>query len=127
MISNTQEADAVILALDSLSKRAGEIINRIHRQQIINALERVKLQGLYGELKNDLQEAAIRGRILSGYRVQTDFERFFFVPAVTNALKSLRPRNNTNPITSNWIAALTEAIGHLDQQIQALEKALRDD
>jgi hypothetical protein len=120
MIRNS-DAEAVLLALMSFTKRANQIVERIGDQPNIAGLERVKLQGLYGELKEDLQVAATRGTILPGLRVQTSSEQHFFVPAVIRALKSLRPRSNSNPVASGWVASLTEAIGHVDEHMKKLE------
>jgi hypothetical protein len=102
-------AQAVIRAMQSFSERTQEITNRIGDRRSIGAFERDELQTLYRALKDDIKAAAARGKVSPGHQEQTEWERFFFQPAVMKASNALRAKTNSNPITSKWISCLNEA------------------
>ncbi len=109
MKSPHSDEEAVMLALLAFSQRATAILDRIAGRESVAALEQLNLRALYSTLKEDLRDAAARGRILSIPRLQTSWERDYFAPAVHRSPKALRARINTNPITSNWTDCLVEA------------------
>lgn len=109
MKSHHPDEEAVLLALHAFSQRATAILDRIAGRESVAALEQLNLRALYSTLKEDLRDAATRGRISSIPSLQTPWERSYFAPAVHRSCKALRARVNTNPITSNWTDCLVEA------------------
>lgn len=114
--------DAVIAALESFEWRVGEILIRIDGRRQIGAFEKGELQASYRELKDDVREAAKRGKVQEGRHEQTDWERYYFAPAVMKAANSLRARSNSNPITSNWLGSLLDAGMEFSYYLHQLRK-----
>lgn len=102
-------AQTVIRAMQSFSERTREIANRIGDRRSIGAYEKDELQALYSALKDDLKAAAARGKVATGHQEQSDWERYYFQPAVLKAANALRAKTNSNPITSKWVSCLNEA------------------
>lgn len=113
---------AVIEALNGFSRRAQEVIDRIDGRRSIGAFERANLQMLYSSLKDDVKDAAQRGKVDNDRMAQTNWERYYFAPAVQKAANALRARSNTNPITSNWIGSLLDAESEFSYYLYQLEK-----
>jgi hypothetical protein len=114
--------DTVISALESFSQRTQEISSRIDGRSRLNPFETGDLQALYGELKSDVRAASKRGKVEDGKHDQTDWERYYFAPAMRKAAISLRARSNTNPITSNWLSSLLDAGMEFSYHLHQLQK-----
>lgn len=100
--------DTVISALESFSQRINEIANRIDGRSQVNPFEKGYLQTLYRQLKSDVRAASKRGKVQDGIHDQTDWERYYFVPAMRKAAISLRPKISSHPITANWLDSLLD-------------------
>lgn len=112
----------VVHALDQFEKRAREISNRIDGRRSIRAIEKDELQVLYKDLKEEIKAAAKRGKVFQNSQTQTDWERYYFAPAVMKALNGLRARTNTNPISSNWIGSLLDASSEFSYYLSMIER-----
>jgi hypothetical protein len=113
---------AVIEALSGFSKRANDIADRISDRHTIGMFEKIELQRLYKSLKDDIKDAADRGKVFVGPKKQSDWERFYFVPATMKAFNSLRAKSNTHPINSSWMGCLLDAQGEFSYYLFQLEK-----
>jgi hypothetical protein len=109
VINQDPGAQAVIRTMKSFSERTREITSRIGNRRSLGAFEKDELQALYSLLKDDIKAAAARGKVEPGHQEQTEWEQFYFQPAVMKASTALRAKTNSNPITSNWISCLNEA------------------
>lgn len=109
MNATVQEREAVRLALYQFSQRAKDIMDRLPDRTDIVPFEKMKLRALYTALKEDLKDAADRGTVAPGWDKQSQLEKDYFQPAVVDALKLLRARANTNPITSNWLDCISSS------------------
>jgi hypothetical protein len=121
-MSTDTARDTVISALESFSQRTQEISSRIDGRSRLNPFETGNLQALYGALKSDVRAASKRGKVEDGKHDQTDWERYYFAPAMRKAAISLRIRSNTNPITSNWLGSLLDAETEFSYYLHQLHK-----
>jgi len=118
-----QEREVVRLALYRYSERAKEIMDRLAEKREIVPIEKLRLRALYTELKDDFRDAASRGTVASGWEAQSLLEKEYFQPAMMDALKLMRARANTNPMTSNWLECLDQSRKKLLVYIEELESA----
>jgi hypothetical protein len=114
--------DMVVSTLESFAQRTQEILNRIDGRSQISAFEKDDLQALYGALKDDVKAAGKLGKVEYGRHEQTDWERYYFAPAMMKAASSLRAKSNTNPITSNWLSSLLDAGMEFSYYLHLLRK-----
>lgn len=121
------ERDAVIEALESFELRTTEIMSRIDGRRQIGAFEKDELQALYKELKDDVNAASKRGKVADDREPQTEWEQYFFAPALLKASTKLRARSNTHPITSNWIGSLLDANTEFSYYLHQLRKIAPED
>jgi len=112
----------VISALESFAQRTQEISSRIDGRSRINPFETGELQALYSVLKFDVKAASKRGKVEGGKLDQTDWERYYFAPAMMKAANSLRARTSTNPLTSNWLGSLQDAGMEFSYYLHQLQK-----
>lgn len=117
------ERDTVIQALESFELRTTEIVSRIDGRRQIGAFEKGELQALYAALKDDVKAAGKRGKVADDRAPQTDWERYFFTPALLKAATMLRAKSNTHPITSNWIGSLLDAGTEFSYYLHQLKKS----
>lgn len=113
---------AVIEELDLFEKRTREIISRIDGKRSIGAFERDELQAMYSALKEDVKAAAKLCKVAQDRDAQTDWERFYFTPAMLKASNGLRAKTNSHPINSNWIGSLLDASTEFSYYLAMLQK-----
>lgn len=119
-----EDADklSVMNAMKEFESRAREMIDWIDGKRSIGASEKDELQSLYKELKDDIKDAAKRGKVRDDREDQTDWEHFYFMPAVSKARDGLRAKTNSHPINSNWIGSLLDAAGEFSYYLSMIEK-----
>lgn len=117
------EKEAVIQALELFKQRAREISHRIDGRRQIGAFEIGELKDLYRSLKEDVKDASKCGKVSPRREAQTEWERYYFAPAMMKAANALRARHNTNPITSNWIGSLLDAQTEFSYYLHQLKKS----
>jgi hypothetical protein len=113
---------SVMNAMAMFESRAREIINRIDGKRSIGAFEKDELQSLYTGLKEDVKSAAKLGKVHKDREDQTDWERCYFMPAVSKARDGLRAKTNSHPVTSNWIGSLLDAAGEFSYYLSMIER-----
>jgi len=113
---------AVIEELELFEKRTREIIGRIDGKRSIGAFERDELQAMYSALKEDVKAAAKLGKATQDRDAQTDWERYYFAPAMLKAANGLRAKTNSHPINSNWIGSLLDAACEFSYYLAMLQK-----
>lgn len=122
-MSTDPDKKAVVIALESFSKRTQEIVVRLNGRSKIGAFEIGELNELYRSLKKDVKDATKRGRVSIGRAKEpTDWERYYYAPAMMKAANSLRAKTNTNPITSNWLGSLLDAELEFSYYLHLLQK-----
>lgn len=127
-MSTDLDKEAVVSALESFSKRTQELAARLDGRIQIGAFEIGELKDLYRSLKDDVKDASKRGRVSLGRGEDpSEWERYYFAPAMMKAANALRAKSNTHPLTSNWLSSLLEAGMEFSYYLHQLQKDLTVD
>lgn len=114
-------ARLVILGLRRFTSRIDEILRLLEDKRDIRRDEREELQSLLTSLKQDLKDAAKRGKIDAGAEPPSRFERAYFAPAVQSAAANFSVAVNSHPIRSDWFACLYGVRMDIDMLLHQLE------
>jgi hypothetical protein len=83
------------------------------------------LQARLAALKADIKAAAKYGTISRKKEPQSNFEQWFFGPAVQQASANFRMAINSNPLTKNWASELYSSRGDISYFRFGLEKYIK--
>lgn len=118
-----EELAAIASELEELEKRCERVLALLGDKRHLTLREREDVEILYRELKSDLKAAAMHGTLSRTNRDKTRAEQCFLDPALRRAALSLRPAVNSNPISSRWFSAISEARMELAYWRYNLERA----
>lgn len=108
-------------ALRSYEQRCEEILTLLDDKRSLFPTEREEARRLYESLKNDLKAAAKHGMLSKRRERQSRTEECFYEPAVRQAAIALRPATNTNPLTSGWFHAVSDAESELSYWLHSID------
>ena len=117
------ELAAVSVAFQEFETRCDQILLLLSGKFSLTASERADVARLYQKLKADLEKAAKYGTVSGTRSDQTCAEQYFYHRAAHRAYRALRPATNTNPILSDWYAAVSEARAELSYWRSYAERA----
>jgi hypothetical protein len=117
---DTGEIRAIAEALREYERRCEEILSLLADKRHLLPNERSTVEELYRALKEDLKRAAKHGTLSGNRQPQTRAEQCFYDPALRRAAIDLRPATNSNPISSRWFGAVSEARSELSYWLHNL-------
>jgi hypothetical protein len=119
-----EEISAVADAMSEYERRCDELMTLLNDKRHLSIDERLNIQRLYQELKDDLKRDAKFGTLDGERRAVSRSEQCFFSPAVRQAAIALRPATNSNPIASKWFHAVQAAQMELSYYQNNLKRCL---
>ena len=119
-----QFAGVVVNDLRRLESIVGQVATQLRGKRTLSQSERAQITAAYTALKDELRRLRETGTVGGVRRERTEAEEHFFFPAVRQALIALRAPTNTNPLSSNWEAQLSEARTEISYHLDRLEREL---
>jgi hypothetical protein len=120
-----QFAGVVVNELRRLDGVVEEVAALLRGKRTLTRPERERATAAYVALKEELRHLRATGTVGGIRRKQMESEERFFLPAVRHALIALRAPTNTNPISPNWAAQLSEARREISYHLDRLERELQ--
>lgn len=99
-----------------------EILRSLQGKSTLTVSGRSSLREMYTRVKSELKVANKSGTVGGARRQQYESEAQYFAPAVRHTLIELRASTNSNPISSRWLALISEAMREISYYLYKMEK-----
>jgi hypothetical protein len=116
-----QHAREVIAKMRNLRAQANEIMELHAGKTRFNRLEKDELQQRFRSLKEELKRYAKTGTIDGEKRSRSEYEEYYFEPAVSAAAANILVSVNADPARPEWfscIYGIQGDVGHLLSQLE---------